>query len=65
LRHSNREGDMGFRGLGRRFLKILQSAPAIEEQVGIVERLDCREELTRERELRQRQFEYHLDKLVG
>jgi len=56
---------MGFRGLGRRFLKILQSAPAIEEQVGIVERLDCREELTRERELRQRQFEYHLDKLVG
>jgi len=55
-RHPNREGDMPFRGFGRRFLKILKSAPPLEEQVVIVGKLDCWQEL------RQRQFEYHLDK---
>ncbi len=59
------KGDMPFRGFGRRFLRILKSAtPPIEEQAGIVERLGCWEELAREIELRQKQFEYYRDKLV-
>ena len=38
--------------------------PPIEEQVGIAGKPDCRQELTGENELGQRQFEYHPDKLV-
>jgi len=52
-------------GLGKAVPDNPAISPSIVGQGRIVERLDCREELTRERELRQRQFEYHLDKLVG
>ncbi|MCY4306781.1 MAG: hypothetical protein OXC57_00750 [Rhodobacteraceae bacterium] len=38
--------------------------PPIEEQAGIVGKLDCWEELTREIELRQSRFGHYLDKLV-
>ena len=55
----------GIPGLGKAVPENPAISPFIVGQVGIVERLDRREELTRERELRQRQFEYHLDKLVG
>ena len=42
----------------------IPSPPSIEEQGRIVGRLDCREELAREIELRQKQFEYYRGKLV-
>ncbi|MCY4186661.1 MAG: hypothetical protein OXD45_15285 [Rhodobacteraceae bacterium] len=38
--------------------------PSIEEQAGIVGKLDCWEELTREIESRQSRFGHYLDKLV-
>jgi len=42
----------------------IPSPPSIEEQGRIVGRLDCREELAREIELRQKQFKYYRGKLV-